>query len=331
MKEVQHFLESQGLGIVARVVPLQGDLSKRTYFRVEFDRPWNGHPSLILCIHPDLADPAIADFKAVAAILSSHGIAASNVMREFPERGWLLETDVGAEDLQTFVSRRLAADRSDVLATYRDVVRLAAAFHAASPEAPVSLRKFDAEKLSWELNYLMENLERFSVKAGFNYFVSFELKMFLKSLCERLERAEPQVMVHRDLHSKNVFIRNGVWSLIDFQDSRMGLPWYDLASLVYDPYLPLDRSFRLQIMEEYLAASQRRYSENLFYMQALQRTLKAIGTYCAVLSSRSDSQYLQALKQAVEYLEEIIQLGGFPDHTFLFCNSLRRAVGELSF
>lgn len=276
-------------------------------------------------------DPTINDFKAVSTILSNQDIAASSVVREFADRGWLLETDVGQEDLQTFASRRLATDRPGVLAAYKEVVRLAAKFHAAPPAAPVSGRKFDAEKLSWELSYLSENLERFSVRAGFKYFLSFELKMFLKSLCERLEIAEPQVMVHRDLHSKNVFVKNGVWSLIDFQDSRMGLPWYDLASLVYDPYLPLDRTIRLGIIEEYLAVSQRSFSENLFHMQALQRTLKAIGTYCAVLSSRSDSQYLQALKQAIEYLEEIIQLGGFPDHTFLFCNSLRRAVGVLSF
>ncbi|MCE9597762.1 MAG: phosphotransferase [Spirochaetia bacterium] len=328
-EEIRSVLGSEGFADIARVIPLQGDLSKRTYFRIEFSNPWQSHPSLILCVHPDPRDPALSDFKAMALMLAQNGLRVSNVVHEIISRGWLLETDVGAEDLQTFVSRQLALHNdSGIQDAYGQVLGMMVAFHAIPPGAPAAERQFDTEKLEWELNYLMESLERFSVRAGFKYFLSFELKMFFKSLCERLDQAEPKVMVHRDLHSKNVFQKDGQWALIDFQDARMGLPWYDLVSLVYDPYVRIPRTLREDLIKKFLSLSGRRFSENLFYMQALQRTLKAIGTYCAVLALRSDAEYFRALKQAIEYLEEIIQLGGFPDHTFLFCNSLRKALGD---
>jgi aminoglycoside/choline kinase family phosphotransferase len=48
--------------------------------------------------------------------------------------------------------------------------------------------------------------------------------------------------VHRDLQSQNVMIRDGEPFLIDFQGMRFGTPFYDLGSLLCDPYVNLEQS-----------------------------------------------------------------------------------------
>jgi aminoglycoside/choline kinase family phosphotransferase len=43
--------------------------------------------------------------------------------------------------------------------------------------------------------------------------------------------------VHRDFQSQNIIARSGHAYLIDFQGMRPGLAEYDLASLLFDPYV----------------------------------------------------------------------------------------------
>lgn len=48
-----------------------------------------------------------------------------------------------------------------------------------------------------------------------------------------------RVLVHRDLQSQNIIVWNEQAYLINFQGVRPGLPRYDLASLLFDPYVAL--------------------------------------------------------------------------------------------
>jgi aminoglycoside/choline kinase family phosphotransferase len=48
-----------------------------------------------------------------------------------------------------------------------------------------------------------------------------------------------RVLVHRDFQSQNIIVWNEQAYLIDFQGVRPGLPQYDLASLLFDPYVAL--------------------------------------------------------------------------------------------
>ena len=49
--------------------------------------------------------------------------------------------------------------------------------------------------------------------------------------------AQPQVLVHRDYHSRNLMLHRGQLYIIDFQDARMGPNTYDLVSLLRDAYI----------------------------------------------------------------------------------------------
>ena len=102
----------------------------------------------------------------------------------------------------------------------------------------------------------------------------------------------PQVLVHRDLQSSNVILKKGVPYFIDFQGMRFGSAVYDLASLLYDPYMELTEKSRTLLFDYYCAnASLEAFDYKLFRLAAVQRLAQALGAY-ANLSSRRGTEWI---------------------------------------
>lgn len=113
----------------------------------------------------------------------------------------------------------------------------------------------------------------------------------------------PWSVQHRDFHSRNLLLpEDGEPAWIDHQDLRPGPLFYDLASLQTDAYLdlPAEVEARLQREQEVLAALHS-LSESAaaahFHATALQRVLKALGTF-AMLLGRGRQDYAAAERRA---------------------------------
>lgn len=100
---------------------------------------------------------------------------------------------------------------------------------------------------------------------------------------------EPWCLQHRDLHSRNVLLPpSGGVALIDHQDLRPGPLLYDLGSLATDAYVDLPAAVRALLRAEVrtlgrergLSAAEARLR---FHRSALQRVLKALGTFARLL------------------------------------------------
>src|SRR2546423_10254052 len=74
----------------------------------------------------------------------------------------------------------------------------------------------------------------------------------LGRMAERLA-GRPRLLVHRDFQSQNIIMRNGQAHLIDFQGMRPGLAEYDLASLLFDPYVNFSRAECEELLTDYEA------------------------------------------------------------------------------
>ncbi len=113
----------------------------------------------------------------------------------------------------------------------------------------------------------------------------------------------PWSVQHRDFHSRNLLLpEDGEPAWIDHQDLRPGPLYYDLASLQTDAYLdlPAEVEARLQREQEALAAlhglSEAAAAAH-FHATALQRVLKALGTF-AMLLGRGRQDYAAAEQRA---------------------------------
>jgi aminoglycoside/choline kinase family phosphotransferase len=119
------------------------------------------------------------------------------------------------------------------------------------------------------------------------------------------------VLCHRDYHSRNLMLHEGALYIIDFQDARMGPDTYDLASLLRDSYVDLTPAQVDELIAFFLALKARaggptRVEEvefrRRFDLMALQRNLKALGTFGYQTSTRSNPVYIQYIPRTLNYV-----------------------------
>lgn len=127
----------------------------------------------------------------------------------------------------------------------------------------------------------------------------------------------PQCMQHRDFHSRNLVhlhrpaTRPDEIGWLDHQDLRRGPLFYDLASLATDAYVDLPGSV-VRLLDDAIPAwgISHGLSEDAarerFHLAALQRVLKALGTFGNLLAQGRD-EYLAAEERALAHAR---RLGG---------------------
>jgi aminoglycoside/choline kinase family phosphotransferase len=121
----------------------------------------------------------------------------------------------------------------------------------------------------------------------------------------------PRVLVHRDFQSQNILIHDDTAWLIDFQGMRPGLPHYDVASLLYDPYVELTGAERDLLLQSYKLAARRSGMEiapgfdEIFYFCALQRLMQALGAYGFLGLQKGRPDFLAHIPAARRSLREV--------------------------
>ena len=112
------------------------------------------------------------------------------------------------------------------------------------------MEAFSADLYRWERDYFLENFVHAVCGLKLNPADEGELEDELRSLSGRLLDARPS-LVHRDLQSQNVMICKGQPVFVDFQGMRFGNLFYDLGSLLYDPYVSLTEDERMELLRYY--------------------------------------------------------------------------------
>lgn len=174
-------------------------------------------------------------------------------------------------------------------------------------------RVFDAEHLRWETDYFIKRyvsgLRGISVPN-----LSLLGKEFdrLAAIVDTFEKA----VVHRDFQSQNIMVaKDDVPRIIDYQGARIGPPSYDLASLLWDPYSPIDGGSRERLLEYYINGVRdyhgRTFNEEAFRKTIipcrLQRHMQALGAYGFLSVVKGRSYFLKYVPQTIQYLKEEVK------------------------
>ncbi len=126
--------------------------------------------------------------------------------------------------------------------------------------------------------------------------------------------AEPPVLCHRDYHSRNLMLNEGQLYMIDFQDARMGPDTYDLVSLLRDSYVDLPEQTVEELVAYFLAlkgAPDEPDFRRRFNVMALQRNLKALGTFGYQTTARHNPVYIQYIPRTLRYARRNLALPRF--------------------
>jgi N-acetylmuramate 1-kinase len=309
---VSAYLAIQGLSeAVIRVVPLTGDASDRRYVRV-FLRE---RPSIVLSVHAGPIDFATSTFARVAHLFSAIPVPVPALLHHDDALGIIGQQDLGDVTLQAHLGGAAATDRAK---RYREavghIVRLQHRGAAlVSPDYPPYSVAFDHEKLTWELEFFVRHFLLAYRGAVPEQPVRDALRAEWAVIVDELAN-EPRVLCHRDYHSRNLMWHGEVLWLIDFQDARMGPDTYDLVSLLRDSYVDLPDAAVDDLIDYYFALSRGREAtgpeaaqfRRRFDLMALQRNLKALGTFGYQTTTRGNPVYMQYVPRTLAYVRRTL-------------------------
>lgn len=128
-------------------------------------------------------------------------------------------------------------------------------------------------------------------------------------------------LMHRDMQSRNIMVRDGRCFFIDFQGARFGPLQYDLASLLIDPYVALGASLQKQLLEDYmeqlstLLPLDREGFRRGYEFCALTRNFQILGAFGFLSRVKGKKAFEVYIPAALSSLQERLngfQGAGFP-------------------
>jgi aminoglycoside/choline kinase family phosphotransferase len=305
-ERVERYLRKSGLmASTQRVLPLTGDASDRRYFRILLA---DGN-SVVLALHAGPIDFETLPFARVAELLGKIPLPVPAIRDHADADGVLLLEDLGDVTLQAHLG---AASLSEHATLYRSAVGLIELLQRrgaelASDRYPPYGITFDVDKLTWELDFFVRHfLEAYrgaSLSATERAALDDEWAAMTTELA-----AESLVLCHRDYHSRNLMVHESRLYLIDFQDARLGPDTYDLASLLRDSYVDVEDRELDELIAYFLAlkgvtaANDIAMFRSRFDLVALQRNLKALGTFGYQTTTRSNAVYIQYIPRTLRYV-----------------------------
>ncbi len=289
------------------ITPIEKGGSDRRFYRVR-----SSPDHTLILVKYNFVRGENRQYVKIAEFLEAHGIRAPKIFFHDAEEGLIWIEDLGEADLWSYRNESWLVRRAFYESALEEVSKL----HCLPIAAADQLRKdlateFDTGLYLWEQQYFFENcLGRYF---GMDEKRRAELAALpaLQEIAPRLAGL-PRVLVHRDFNSQNIMIRDGHAHLIDFQGMRPGLSKYDVASLLYDPYVKLTRAERGELFAFYrklraeAGSPLRSDGEELVRLCAMQRLMQALGAYGCLGLVKGNISFLDHIPAAMTSLRSIV-------------------------
>ena len=277
---------------------LAGDASFRRYARIGFD-----HKTFMLMDAPPEKEDC-APFIKIDEFFAENGVRVPQMIAKDLTQGLLLLEDFG----DVLLSTLLNDDTVD-------------AYYAQSFKQLVQLQSIDGTDEFPEYSYekLISEMELLTdwMLPSLNIQPSQEQSALIKrsfAILANAALAQPQVIVHRDFHSRNLMQIAGETDLgvIDFQDAVIGADTYDLISITRDAYVQWnpERVYTwFKVFYDLLPEAQKQDRDFAQFkkdadMMAIQRHIKILGIFVRLFERDGKSGYLKDLPRVMWYLRE---------------------------
>ena len=325
LKALRQFLADAGFADAKRQ-RMAGDASTRYYARLARD-----DGVVILMNSPRRPDgPAIYDgksysaavhlaedvkpFVAIANGLRERGFSAPAIHHADLDAGFLITEDFGREgfiegDPPAPIAERYEAATDMLAALHRETLPEVLPL---APQLSYAIPTFDTDALLIEMGLMLDwYLPDRGVDLSNNVRAEF-VAMWRDLLSKPAAAAETWVL--RDFHSPNL-----IWlaerpdiekvGIIDFQDTVLGPPAYDLASLLQDARIDVSEQLELALLTRYIKASHTAddtfdpagFAE-LYAIMSAQRNTKLLGIFARLNRRDGKPQYLRHQPRVWTYL-----------------------------
>jgi hypothetical protein len=283
------------------LIPLSKRGSERNFFRALVNSKTGGKPVIVVNYSSGREENNY--YAGLARFLKGIGVAVPEIIADDETRHITIMQDLGSTDLWSFRNNSWEERRG----LYRKSLDIICRLHSF-PAGVAGLKMmpgFGPELYRWERDYFRENFVEGYCGMQTGAAQLYKLEHELAGLAGRLCAARNS-LIHRDFQSQNIMIRNSEVYLIDFQGMRTGSPFYDLGSLLYDPYVRLAGEERRELLEYYflISGSDLDWStfENCFQEAAAQRLMQSLGAYGFLGLKKGLASFFDHIPAALENL-----------------------------
>ena len=289
------------------IAPIEKGGSDRRFYRI------NCSPDqTLILVKYNLEREENRHYVQIAKFLEAHNIHAPKIYFHDPDEGLIWIEDLGEQDLFSYRDENWLVRRAFYQSALDEIAKLHRVPEAESRAIRRDLpAEFNAALYLWEQNYFLENCLGRHFKIDKLKLDELAALPALHRIAERLDGL-PRLLVHRDFQSQNIIVRNGEAYLIDFQGMRPGLAEYDLASLLFDPYVELSETERAELLAYYrkqqIENGRRSDSdfEETLRLCAMQRLMQALGAYGFLGLVKGHKQFLNYIPAAMKSLCAIV-------------------------
>jgi hypothetical protein len=265
----------------ADATPLPGDASTRDYYRVSY----RGAKLVLMAFADDeVSRDQARRYLDASKWLMRLGIPVPAILDASEDLRFVLQEDLGDLTLEAWLAKEPPPARIE--AKYRTLMRYLRIIQAsATPEVALSAPPLDEAMLRRELEFFREH--------HLDGRRDDRLDLLFARLAGAATSISP-VAAHRDYHSRNIMVKGERLFLVDFQDARLAHPLYDLASLLFDAYVDVGDTVRDSLLSEWCEPRD-------MAAVALQRNLKAVGTFSYQMRVRRKDFYGRFIPRCLEY------------------------------
>jgi len=276
-KEIQKFLTEHLGKTDFDLDPIKKGGSDREFFRVSLP---HGDSFIFMHYGDEVAENA--HWAGINKFMTSLKINVPGIIIQDVSRHFILLEDLGDIDLWSLRFEPWEERRDYYLHVLTQIYRLHS-FDLKSVPSNLQLSENYGPRLyKWEHDYFLENLVWEVCKIKLSSADTAKLNKGLDALSERLQKIKPS-LIHRDFQSQNIMIKNDKPVMIDFQGMRQGCLFYDLGSLICDPYVTFEDEERNELLDFYYELMNPTYGRDEFvqnfWMGSVQRLLQALGAY----------------------------------------------------
>ncbi|KQC09946.1 MAG: hypothetical protein APR62_12960 [Smithella sp. SDB] len=311
-KEIQKFL-SDHLGTKNfELVPIKKGGSDRSFIRVSLQ-----HETSFIFMHYGDEVAENACWLGINKFMASLNILVPRIHTHDVSRHFILMEDLGDVDLWSLRFEPWEERRDYYFQALTQIYRLHSVDLKSIPADLQLSEAYGPRLYKWEHDYFLENLAWEVCKIKLSSSDTSKLNKELDALSEHLQKIEP-CLIHRDFQSQNIMIKNERPVLIDFQGMREGCLFYDLGSLICDPYVTFEDEEINELLDFYYKLMNPAYSRDKFvqnfWMGSVQRLLQALGAYGFLGLKKHKPAFLKHIANGLENLLIAIDNAGRLDH-----------------
>ncbi|MDT0603149.1 aminoglycoside phosphotransferase family protein [Thalassotalea castellviae] len=277
---------------------MNGDAGFRRYFRFQKDE------QSFIAVDSPVDKCNNSAFLSVQKQLTQVGVKVPEVLACDEQQGFMCLSDLGNCELSTVLTLdNMAIHYQQAILLLPKIASIPQQNLPVYDKAFVQLELdiFSKWLLHKHLDIQLTHEQEIQLQTCFDFLISNALE-------------QPQVVMHRDFHSRNLMLVDNELAVIDFQDAVIGPITYDVVSLLRDCYVKWPREQIMPLLDYFVGRMSSQFSlqhinaqqwQQWFDLMGLQRHIKASGIFARLYHRDDKPSYLSDIPLTLSYIVDI--------------------------